>query len=49
MANISLLGVTKDYGNGVLAVDDLNLEIVDGEFLIFCSDHRDVESQQRCE
>ena len=34
MANISLLGVTKDYGNGVLAVDDLNLEIVDGEFLV---------------
>jgi ABC-type sugar transport system ATPase subunit len=34
MASISLSGITKDYGNGVLAVDDLSLEIHDGEFLV---------------
>ena len=34
MANISLSGITKDYGNGVLAVEDLSLEIHDGEFLV---------------
>jgi multiple sugar transport system ATP-binding protein len=34
MAGISLTRVTKRFDNGVLAVDDLDLEIVDGEFTV---------------
>ncbi|MBZ9938603.1 sn-glycerol-3-phosphate ABC transporter ATP-binding protein UgpC [Mesorhizobium sp. BR1-1-16] len=35
MASVSLEGLTKSYGNGVLkAVNDLNLEIEDGEFVV---------------
>src|SRR6476661_4240 len=34
MAGISLTRVTKKFDNGVVAVDDLDLEIVDGEFTV---------------
>ena len=34
MARIVLDGVTKVYGNDVLAVDDVSLEIGDGEFMV---------------
>src|SRR3982751_3706486 len=34
MAEIALTGVTKEYGNGVLAVDDVSLTIANGEFLV---------------
>ena len=35
MAGITFSGVTKRFGDGTLAVDDLDLEIHDGEFMIF--------------
>jgi multiple sugar transport system ATP-binding protein len=34
MAEVTLTGVTKEYPNGFQAVTDLDLEIVDGEFLV---------------
>jgi len=34
MANVTFEGVSKSYGEGVLAVDRLDLEIVDGEFMV---------------
>ena len=34
MAKISLAGVTKVFGSDVVAVDDLSLEIGDGEFMV---------------
>ncbi len=34
MAEVTLEGVTKEYPNGFQAVKDLDLEIVDGEFLV---------------
>ncbi len=35
MAGIRFSGVTKRFGDGTVAVDDLDLEINDGEFMIF--------------
>jgi multiple sugar transport system ATP-binding protein len=35
MAGITFQGVTKRFGDGTVAVDDLDLEISDGEFMIF--------------
>lgn len=35
MAGIELRNVSKIYGNAVVAVDDISLEIKDGEFMIF--------------
>ncbi|MBL8711191.1 MAG: sn-glycerol-3-phosphate ABC transporter ATP-binding protein UgpC [Rhodospirillaceae bacterium] len=35
MAGIELRNISKVYGNAVLAVDDVSLEIKDGEFMIF--------------
>ncbi|MDO5406266.1 MAG: sn-glycerol-3-phosphate ABC transporter ATP-binding protein UgpC [Eubacteriales bacterium] len=35
MANVSLVSVNKSYSNGFQAVKDFNLEIRDGEFIIF--------------
>jgi multiple sugar transport system ATP-binding protein len=35
MASVSLKNVTKKYANGVVAVKDFNLDIVDKEFIIF--------------
>lgn len=35
MAGIELRNVSKVYGNAVVAVDDVSLEIKDGEFMIF--------------
>ncbi len=35
MAAITFAGVTKQFGDGTVAVDDLDLEIHDGEFMIF--------------
>ena len=35
MAGIELRSVSKIYGNAVVAVDDVSLEIKDGEFMIF--------------
>ena len=35
MAGITFQGVTKRFGDGTVAVDDLDLEIGDGEFMIF--------------
>ena len=35
MSKIALEGVTKVYPGGVVAVDDVTLEIADGEFLVF--------------
>ena len=34
MAEVTLSGVTKEYPNGFQAVKDLDLDIVDGEFLV---------------
>ena len=34
MAEIALTHVTKEFGSGVLAVDDISLTIVSGEFLV---------------
>ncbi|MFL5796866.1 MAG: ABC transporter ATP-binding protein [Actinomycetota bacterium] len=34
MAGISLEGITKDFGAGAPAVDDVTLEIADGEFMV---------------
>ena len=34
MADISLKGITKIYGQDVVAVDDIDLEIRDGEFMV---------------
>src|SRR5215207_6176167 len=34
MAEILIDGVTKEFGGGVVAVDDVSLEIGDGEFLV---------------
>ncbi len=34
MAGVTLKGVTKEYDNGFKAVDDLDLDIEDGEFLV---------------
>src|SRR5207237_8272500 len=34
MANIQLANVTKSFAGGVTAVDDVSLEIADGEFLV---------------
>ena len=34
MATIELERITKVYGNGFLAVDDVSLEIADGEFIV---------------
>ncbi len=34
MARISLKGITKVYGQDVVAVDDIDLEIRDGEFMV---------------
>ena len=35
MAGITFAGVTKQFGDGTIAVDDLDLDIRDGEFMIF--------------
>ena len=35
MAGITFAGVTKQFADGTVAVDDLDLEIGDGEFMIF--------------
>ena len=35
MAGIELRNVSKVYGNAVVAVDDISLEVKDGEFMIF--------------
>jgi multiple sugar transport system ATP-binding protein len=35
MAGITFQGVTKQFGDGTVAIDDLSLEIADGEFMIF--------------
>ena len=34
MAEIFLDGVTKEFSGGVVAVDDVSLEIADGEFMV---------------
>jgi multiple sugar transport system ATP-binding protein len=34
MARIALEGITKVYGNDVVAVDDVSFEIADGEFMV---------------
>ena len=34
MSELSLKGLTKVYPNGFKAVDDLNIDIADGEFLV---------------
>jgi len=34
MADVAFENVTKDFGGGIFAVDDLSLQIPDGEFLI---------------
>ena len=34
MASIGIDGVTKVYENGFLAVDDVSLEVRDGEFMV---------------
>src|SRR6478736_3983632 len=34
MASIEIDGVTKVYGNGLLAVDDISLAVRDGEFMV---------------
>src|SRR6476469_4530509 len=34
MAGITFDNVTKTYGDGFLAVDDLNLDVQDGEFVV---------------
>src|SRR4051812_49680282 len=35
MAGITFDSVTKTYGDGFLAVSDLNLDVEDGEFVVF--------------
>src|SRR4026208_1801849 len=35
MAGITLLRVTRRFGDGTVAFDDLDLEIRDGEFMVF--------------
>jgi len=35
MAEITFDNVTKTYGDGTLAVSDLNLDVHDGEFVVF--------------
>src|SRR5881227_3253730 len=35
MASIDFDGVSKRFPNGTLAVDDMNLTVTDGEFMIF--------------
>ena len=35
MATISLKNINKIYPNGVHAVHDFNLEVADGEFIVF--------------
>ena len=35
MAGIELKNISKIYGGSVVAVDDISLEIKDGEFMIF--------------
>jgi multiple sugar transport system ATP-binding protein len=35
MASIDFAGVSKRFPNGTLAVDDMNLTVADGEFMIF--------------
>ena len=35
MANITLKNIVKEYGDGFKAVNDINLDIADGEFMIF--------------
>ena len=35
MANITLKNIIKEYGDGFKAVNDINLDIADGEFMIF--------------
>ena len=34
MATIELQRITKAYGNGFVAVDDVSLSIADGEFIV---------------
>jgi multiple sugar transport system ATP-binding protein len=34
MAAIAIDGITKVYGNGFVAVDDVSLEVADGEFMV---------------
>ena len=34
MASITLKDIVKRYGDGFLAVDNVNLDIADGEFVI---------------
>jgi multiple sugar transport system ATP-binding protein len=34
VARVELSGVTKDFSDGVRAVDELSLEIEDGEFVV---------------
>ena len=34
MADVQLVHLSKVYGNGVVAVDDLNLEVGEGEFVV---------------
>src|SRR6476646_6373441 len=34
MARIVLEGITKEFAGGVVAVDDVSLEIEDGEFMV---------------
>jgi ABC-type sugar transport system ATPase subunit len=34
VAKVELLRVTKDFADGVRAVDELSLEIDDGEFVV---------------
>ena len=34
MARVTFEGVSKSYGDGLLAVDELDLEIADGEFMV---------------
>ena len=35
MANITLKHIVKEYGDGFKAVNDISLDIADGEFMIF--------------
>ena len=35
MAQITLKNIVKEYGDGFKAVNDINLDIADGEFMIF--------------
>jgi len=40
MAGITLERVSKVYGDGTLAVDDLSLEVGDGEFMVLIFQRR---------